>query len=793
MSLMRFLVLFGFLLVLYHQHFIFGKIPFPGDLLVNSYSPWFDYYHFPVKNPEISDVFSQIYLWKKLAIDSLAGGQWPLWNPYSLTGTPLLANFQSASFYPLNILLLLPWGWGLFIFSQTLLALVFMYLLLGCWVKSFPARLLGSLTFAIGGLMSTWLELGTPVHAFIWLPLTFFAIENFFRRRQIRYLIILEFALSASILAGHAQLATITLLLSAIFGLFKALVSREKLWLTLPALALCAIGGIGLAALQLLPSFELLQRSIRLSDNFIADQNYGLLPLGNIFKFFASDVFGNSAKLNFWGFLNYTETSSFMGTLSLPLFLLFLKIKKKSAIEIFFIGLFFLSLILAFDNPISELIYTARIPLFTLSYASRWLFVAGFALSGLISFALDRFSLNPDLQKDFGKRLRYSLATVLGISLGFVIVYLQVKNITSSASTRIEKEVFRLSSDYSLQNFIVSLRNLVYPLAILGLVNLLILLRPLRKILPWLLVLITFVDLSFYFFKITPFVPKELIFPSTPTLEFLKVNTGHFRVGREHAEVLPPNTWMAYGLSSFEGYDPLYSSQYGRFIHFLNSGDLSQEIGSGRYAELSSKYSSPFLDSLGVKYFLAIFRDDNNQVGGKNLNNKFKDTPYKIVFSDKSSAVLENPKALERAYFAKSFQVLADKEAMLTLSDPTFNPANLTVLSESLNIATVSGQGAVTIEKYAPNQVNLQSKTSSEQILVLSDQYDNGWQAKIDDSDTPIVKANFNFRAIRVPEGTHQIIFQYNPASFKLGLLISLFSLILTMLLSGAGILLKRF
>lgn len=789
---MPFVVLFSFALIAYHQFFIFGKIPFPGDLLVNSYSPWFDYYHFPVKNQEISDVFSQTYLWKKLAIASFQSYQWPLWNPYSLTGTPLLANFQSATFYPLNILLLLPQGWGLFIFSQTLLALIFMYLLLTLWVKSTSARILGSVVFALGGLMATWVQLGTAVHTFLWLPLAFYAIEEFTRKARIRYLVILTMALSSSILAGHAQLAIINILLSTIFALFSSLSQRGKVWQIFPSIGVFIIISFALTALQLLPSFELLQKSIRPNDNFIKEANFGLLPLGNIFKFFASDVFGNSAKLNFWGFLNYTETSSFMSTLSLPLFLFFLKIKKKSSVQIFFVILFALSLILAFDNPLSRLIYTFHIPLFTLSFASRWLFVSGFAVSVLMSLSLDRFILNPLEQKDFGKLVRYSIATVLGLVVGFLIVFLLVKNITNSP-TEVERKVFRLSSDYSLQNFIVAIRNLVYPLGILFLISLITFLKSLRKFLPKALVLVVFADLCFYFFKITPFVPKELLFPDTPVLAFLKENAGNFRIGREHGEVLPPNTWIAYGLSSYEGYDPLYSSQYGQFIHFLNSGDLNDGSTTSRYAELSSKYSSPILNSTSAKYFLAVLRDSNQHVGGSTLNEKFKETNYKIVFLDKSSVVLENPQAMERAYFAKSFQVLDQEKTALALSDPSFEPKNLTIISDSLNVASVSGQGLVNIQKYSPNQVSLKTETTSEQILVLSDQYDSGWQAKIDNLNIPIVKANFNFRAVKVPTGIHQIRFKYEPQSFNLGLLISLFSLGSIIVLSGLAIWLKRF
>ena len=58
----------------------------------------------------------QFYPWRKFAIDTLLSGHWPLWDPYLGNGAQLIANLQSAIFYPPNWLsLMLPldysFGW----------------------------------------------------------------------------------------------------------------------------------------------------------------------------------------------------------------------------------------------------------------------------------------------------------------------------------------------------------------------------------------------------------------------------------------------------------------------------------------------------------------------------------------------------------------------------------------------------------------------------------------------------------------------------------------------------------
>src|SRR3989344_8112311 len=87
-----------------------GLLPIPSDTIVGLYHPYRDYYAkeypngIPFKNFLITDPVRQQYSWKKLSIEILKDKEVPSWNPYSFSGTPLLGNFQSAVFYPLNIL-----------------------------------------------------------------------------------------------------------------------------------------------------------------------------------------------------------------------------------------------------------------------------------------------------------------------------------------------------------------------------------------------------------------------------------------------------------------------------------------------------------------------------------------------------------------------------------------------------------------------------------------------------------------------------------------------------------------
>src|SRR3989344_5459280 len=114
-------------------------LPIPSDTIVGLYHPFRDIYSkdyprgIPFKNFLITDPVRQIYPWKELSVDLLSKFEIPSWNPYEMTGKPLLGNFQSSPFYPLNIILLIkPFylSWTIFIIIQVFLSAVFMYLYL---------------------------------------------------------------------------------------------------------------------------------------------------------------------------------------------------------------------------------------------------------------------------------------------------------------------------------------------------------------------------------------------------------------------------------------------------------------------------------------------------------------------------------------------------------------------------------------------------------------------------------------------------------------------------------------
>ncbi len=60
----------------------------------------------------------------------------------------------------------------------------------------------------------------------------------------------------------------------------------------------------------------------------------------------------------------------------------------------------------------------------------------------------------------------------------------------------------------------------------------------------------------------------------------------------------------------------------------------------------------------------------------------------------------------------------------------------------------------------------------------MSDMYAPGWKARVDNTETRIIRANYAFRAVFVPEGAHIVTFYYQPLSFQIGKALSIIGLI---------------
>jgi hypothetical protein len=230
------------------------------------------------------DFTDQFYAFRHFQAEELWSGRLPLWNPHTFSGSPFLADIQSAVFYPIGLLVILLFGkGGLPLFAVEIevivhffLASLFVFLLVKRLTGSRLAGLVSGIIYAYGSYLTSYPKLQMAILAGqTWVPLALLAVhmavekENRGKRRQTSaWLALGGVALGLSALAGHGQtflLAAYTVMAYLVFAFFPpwwAAGKHRKVTLAGQVLILPLVA-LGLAAVQLIPSIEYVQLSAR--------------------------------------------------------------------------------------------------------------------------------------------------------------------------------------------------------------------------------------------------------------------------------------------------------------------------------------------------------------------------------------------------------------------------------------------------------------------------------------------------------------------------------------------------
>ncbi len=747
-----------------------GLIPLPTDALAGAYYPWAGQdwgfvAGIPYKNISLTDVFSQLYPWRSLAMDLIRQGNLPLWNPFSFSGIPLLGNWQSAPFYPLNIIMLIfgnMQGYGMMVFLQPILAAIFMYVFLKQLKLSNVAAALGGLVSAYSGFVMVYLEYATIGQIMLWLPLILYLIEKYFEKRQIRYLAMSAIFLFPVLTGGFFQPAFYVVLIVCFYWLFRSLSTTSSI----NKLRLVGIGaafilaGVATAAVQLLSTSELLRFSIRNLDHNIVEYHYGLLPIQNLVSFLAPDFFGNPATGNYWGAIQYQEATGYFSAIALALVIAGVFTRKRTWRLNLFTGLFVTSIIFAFDSPIGRLVYQLKFPLLSTGYASRWLIITAFSGAFLAATTVDIVN-------------RKKLGLILGGFLGLLILIYGL----------IWKTLLPIDPAYVP----VALRNLLLPIALLVAAMAVCTFIRNKNWAKWLLLLLIAFDLGRFTIKFTPFSKPQYTNRAIPVFEYIKDQSKVDRVISEKGPILPANTWMYPKLYSPTGYDPLLIKDYAVFFRILDMDvkkniEAGDRFGGGSFSRYLNLFNlrSPLLDLVGAKYLLAVKYDSFGMIrpwgkineAGVNLSR------YKPVFEDGETVVLQNQTVLPRTVLFYTAESETDNERAIEKLVSGFDFRNKLLIDKKNPTQYIPGKDdTVEITSYSANEVDFQVKTQNGAYLFLSDTFFPGWQVSINGKLGEILRADSTFRAVEVPPGKSNVEMVYRPNSFKVGMTISVVSL----------------
>ncbi|GEM_PF-593530 len=731
------------------------------------------------------DFYRYFYPYKKFATEWLRSGIFPLWNPLSSCGAPFFAGLQSQVAYPLSLIhYCLPFNFGLnlFVAVHYFLAGLFVYLLcIDLELRKYSA-FLGALIFAFSGYLLSLVDLLSTLSSVTWLPLIVLVYLRTLRLEwgniflKVFYLILSSIVLGIMLLGGEPTVCYGTCALLLLLTLVSY--DKEKSWLVLLlVLSLTVL----LTAFQLLPFIEYIKYSDRgmQSKDLTRQLNmlWSLPPeqlLGFVIPWFAGDITKNN--VDWYAMEQMWLKSAYTGIVPAVLFILgifFVKkekgFKKRLLVSLYFAALLSVLLAIGKYNMFYEQFYN-YIPGFGLiRFPVKFIFIAVFSFSLLSAYAFDK------LVEKYSKNIRQGKAALpvlfftAAILIGLLLLFVFKKQLL-----HIDLRFFHPGAEiseliYCIGRFKVMFGLLINSSLLLICASVLLLLyirkKVAKKIFLSLFLLLVYADLFINNYCINPVLPSKIYTGKLATAAFLMNNQrdsrnflflkdqqATFLFGESYSAamykaqlVIYPNQNMLYDLNYFNSYD-----------------SLNTKIYAENYTRLIKTTRARFLDMMSIKYVVTL----------EELR-----TPFLYKKKDYGGInIYENPGCLPRCYPAFKTKVFGDsRSAAKYIESAKFNPHLETVIESSDGLFDINNpaSGKVLIKETNPNKVLIGAVFSNPGIVVLTDTYFPGWQARVDGKKTGLLKVNGMYRGVLCGAGVHKILFEYRPDSLRTGVAVT--------------------
>lgn len=729
---------------------------------------------------------TQFVPWRALALQQWFAGEWPLWNPLNGMGAPLLANYQSALFYPPGWIQNLFYGIGgtpLMAWSALLvnaLHLAFAGAGMMCFLRAMGVRqygqTVGGLAFAMSGFFVARIGTSSMIWAGAWLPWVMLgglrAVNQQNSSNRVSLTLPLTLSVAMQLLAGHAQTTWYTLMVLVPWMLVLAwkFLPLKRLMNLVMSLALSMTMAVGIAAVQLLPTAEYLFQSQRADAiDYEMGLAYSFWPW-RLLSFLSPDFFGNPGQGTYFGYASYWEDAVYIGLIPFILALstlprLVKQLRKKDnpgsppKVTAFFWIVILIGTILALGKnlPIFPFLYQ-NLPTFDMFNApARFMLLVVFSLAVLTGFGADEW------RKPSGKalrRLKQITVAMAAVTLGAFVTWIalsevRVTFISATATAGL------LASGYCFFT-------LKKPSEI-------------TRLQKWQRYVIGFIclDLIFNTRMLIPTTEKSLYSTSQYQSQLSRAEGEriYLSAGDEYAlkfsrffrfeDFRPIEDWLNLravplpdlnildNAAMVNNFDPLQPERYARVMKEIET--------------LDDRLKTSWLKWMNVGLVVEENLSAENGLKRQQILpwGRFRWVPCAEVALNGNEALQKTKNNLAQATVDDGvLTVVVLENASANLHDCEFNQ-NATI--RTVNITS--------------QHIKLQTQTSQAGYLVIADVYYPGWEATINGARVEIMKGDYLFSAVELPPGQNDIDIVYRPRMFYTGLAISGIAILFVILL----------
>ncbi len=696
----------------------------------------------------------------------MQAGRFSRWCPGLYCGLPLYSESQAGYLHPLKFVFY-PWMETWKAFNLDCVASVWLTGLGAYgWLRRHVGprgALTGASIFGFSGFVWAHFVHTSMLNALTSVPFIMWALEWSWARGRTAGIALGAFALACQVFAGHLQDAIFSAALIGIYGAFRLV--TESTWkprLRAFLVSVAVIGlGMTLAAVQWIPSKELLDRSPRAGGLTWRELTYGSWHPELIPALVVREAYGTRARDTDWldGFYPYHEMNAYLGITALVLAVIGGAACRDRWVA-FWIFLAGLSCVLMLGRFTFVFDYANRIPI---AGSSRipvrfhlWLSLAAAALAGV---GVDR------LERGYLVRLRAPALLVVALVLFSLPIVFCAYLPAWSGAIRATITYHINRNHWLKQDLLVGTART----AVLGAIAALAIYRAsrsrsgrVRSVCCSVLPLVVIADLLGSHWRDVPTIDPSYWTVPPASVAVLKAE---------------PNLSRIIGGADKSAGEPGYASEYVDLFRVRDQLDWSLPPVWGLS---SARGETPLISSR-----LLAFTDTVKQAEGRfdlqSVSHFLTGRIPRPGEGEPGTRIYVNPTVLPRARLIGRPMYAKDRsEAVSALKAFGAHVRDRLVVEDpDRPIAPdADGTGTARIVRDKPEHVEIETDSTSPAYLVLADTFDPGWSASVDGKAAPIRPAWVAFRAVALSSGRHRVVFSYRPAGFARGLSLSLAGLV---------------
>jgi hypothetical protein len=237
--------------------------------------------------------------------------------------------------------------------------------------------------------------------------------------------------------------------------------------------------------------------------------------------------------------------------------------------------------------------------------------------------------------------------------------------------------------------------------------------------------------------------------------------------------VLSPDTNMLYGIASVNGYTAYRTLDSVLFNQIMLS-DSSEDKKAIKLGSSSAK----LLGLENVQYVVSTkdisFNPNDFELVWQKTNGDTNST-YRIY---------RNKQFIENIYSVKKIIVEISTQQMIDdLLSPNFTPKDTALIYNLNTTLNFPDEVSITDIRSDNDRITFHTNSVGNSFVVISNSYYPGWKAFIDNQEVDILEVNINSQGLQIKPGKHNVKLSYDPTSYRVGKFFTIMSWLIVIII----------